>query len=115
MKSRRDLAFAVLVAAYALYLSAAVWRSSTVVDGERYFGLGDDAMISMRYARNLAEGHGLVWNGSEPPVEGFTNFLWVLVMAAAHALPLAASKTSGVVQAPDTGVKLLTGSNYSFR
>ena len=113
MKSRRDLAFAVLVAAYALYLSAAVWRSSTVVDGERYFGLGDDAMISMRYARNLAEGHGLVWNGSEPPVEGFTNFLWVLVMAAAHALPLAASKTSGVVQA--LSVLLLVANLFVIR
>jgi len=43
--------------------------------------LGDDAFISFRYARNLAEGHGLVWNVGEA-VEGYTNFLWVLLMAA---------------------------------
>jgi len=113
MKSRSDIAFALLVAAYGLYLSAMVWRSSTVVDGERYFALGDDAMISMRYARNFAEGHGLVWNRGEPPVEGYTNFLWVLVMAAAHALPLAASKTSGVVQA--LGVALLVANLFVIR
>ena len=39
----------------------------------------DDAYISFRYARNLAEGLGLVYNPHEsPPVEGYTNLLWVL-------------------------------------
>ena len=42
----------------------------------------DDAFISFRYARNLAEGHGLVWNIGER-VEGYTNFLWTLCMAPA--------------------------------
>ena len=32
------------------------------VDGERVFCLWDDAMISMTYARNLVEGHGLTWS-----------------------------------------------------
>jgi len=41
----------------------------------------DDAFISFRYARHLAEGQGLVWNPEER-VEGYTNFLWVLVLAA---------------------------------
>ncbi len=40
----------------------------------------DDAFISFRYARNLAEGHGLVFNVGER-VEGYTNFLWTLLMA----------------------------------
>ncbi len=39
----------------------------------------DDAFISFRYARNLAEGQGLTWNAGER-VEGYTNFLWVLLM-----------------------------------
>ncbi len=43
----------------------------------------DDAFISFRYARNLAEGRGLVFNEGER-VEGYTNFLWVLIMAAGH-------------------------------
>ena len=32
--------------------------------------LFEDAMISMRYARHLAAGHGLVWNIGEAPIEG---------------------------------------------
>lgn len=64
------------------------------IDGERYFTLVDDAMISMRYARNLAQGHGLTWNIGEQPVEGFTNLGWTLMMAAFHLLPFAASKVS---------------------
>ncbi|NOY05755.1 MAG: hypothetical protein GXO82_03845 [Chlorobi bacterium] len=43
----------------------------------------DDAFISFRYAQNLASGHGLVWNPGETPVEGYTNFLWVMVLTAA--------------------------------
>jgi arabinofuranosyltransferase len=46
----------------------------------------DDAYISFRYARHLATGQGLVWNVGER-VEGYTNFLWTLLMA----IPLAIS------------------------
>ena len=45
----------------------------------------DDAYISFRYAHNLVTGHGLVFNHGER-VEGFTNFLWVLVIAPFEAL-----------------------------
>ncbi len=41
----------------------------------------DDAFISFRYAENWLAGHGLVFNLGEP-VEGYTNFLWVLLIAA---------------------------------
>lgn len=44
----------------------------------------DDAFISYRYARNLAEGRGLVFNPGER-VEGYTNFLWVMLTAAGFA------------------------------
>ncbi len=40
----------------------------------------DDAFISYRYAQNLVEGNGLVWNPGEY-VEGYSNFLWVLLLA----------------------------------
>ena len=43
--------------------------------------LTDDAFISFRYVRNLLEGHGLVFNPGER-VEGYSNFLWVLELAA---------------------------------
>lgn len=38
----------------------------------------DDTFISLRYARNLAEGYGLVFNPGEY-VEGYTNFSFVLI------------------------------------
>lgn len=38
----------------------------------------DDAFISFRYARNLYEGAGLVFNAGDR-VEGYTNFLWTIV------------------------------------
>jgi hypothetical protein len=43
--------------------------------------VAEDAFISFRYAENLAQGHGLVWNLGER-VEGYTNFLWVILLAA---------------------------------
>ncbi len=55
--------------------------------------LCDDAFISFRYARNFAEGHGLVYNVGEW-VEGYTNFLWTLLLGlvgkAGGDIPLAA-------------------------
>ncbi|HVM96027.1 MAG TPA: hypothetical protein VMT89_06545, partial [Candidatus Acidoferrales bacterium] len=47
----------------------------------------DDAYISWRFARNLADGYGLVWNVGER-VEGYTNFLWTLIAAIPLALGL---------------------------
>jgi len=49
------------------------------------FELIDDAYISFRYAQNLVEGHGLVFNPGER-VEGYTNFSWVMLLAGARAL-----------------------------
>lgn len=80
-----------------LFVVAALGHSLSI-DGTRYFWLDDDQMISMRYARNLADGHGLVWNPGER-VEGYTNFLWTVVMAGVHLLPLADAHTSLAVLA----------------
>ncbi len=44
--------------------------------------LVDDAYISARYAENLMKGHGLVYNlGVEERVDGYSNFLWTLLLA----------------------------------
>lgn len=50
--------------------------------------LMDDAMISMDYARSLAQGCGLVWYCGAEKVEGFTNPLWVFYMAFWHLFPI---------------------------
>jgi len=42
----------------------------------------DDAGISFAYARNLATGHGLVSQPGASRVEGYSDFLWVLLMSA---------------------------------
>jgi hypothetical protein len=52
------------------------------------FSLFDDAMISMRYASNLAHGAGLRFNQGFPATEGYSNFLWTLWMAVLHLLPV---------------------------
>jgi hypothetical protein len=54
-------------------------------------------MISMRYGRNLAGGFGLVWNPDGERVEGYSNFGWLMLMAAVHWLPLPDTLTSLVM------------------
>lgn len=82
MKSS-DLERTVLIALTAIYVVWAglfIYQSSYIaIDGHRYFGLFDDAMISMRYAWNFAHGLGLVWNAGEK-VEGYSNLLMTLIM-----------------------------------
>ncbi len=41
---------------------------------------GDDLFITLRYVTNLISGRGLVYNVGER-VEGYSNFLWVLMLA----------------------------------
>jgi arabinofuranosyltransferase len=72
-----------------------------------YAFIGDDAVISFRYARNLVDGLGLVWNAGEA-VEGYTNFLWVLTMAAGMGVgiePERLSVTLGIA----SGIVVLVG------
>ncbi len=95
----------------------------------------DDAFISFRYALNLAEGGGLEWNPGER-VEGYSNFLWTLLVAAgiklgaepaAFTLPLGLALfgcslllawrlglESGLGAAGALIALLLTGTNFTF-
>ena len=45
--------------------------------------IAEDAFITFRFAKNIANGHGFIWNIGETPVEGYTNFLWVVICALA--------------------------------
>jgi len=94
---------AVLQAGYAGWF---IYRSSFLVEGQRFFCLFDDAMISMRYAANWADGHGLVWNPGER-VEGYTNFGWTAIMGLCHLLGLTPSHTCLVIQL--LGIPVLWG------
>lgn len=77
-------AFYAETALVVLLLATAVLYAGRYVD----FGLppAEDAAILMRYARHLAAGEGIVWNIGEPPVDGATDFLFVVIVAAFHRL-----------------------------
>jgi hypothetical protein len=80
---------AVVVACACVFYAIFIWRGAVIRNGSTYFTLFDDAMISMRYAKNLAQGFGLTWNPSDTPIEGFTNPLWTLWMTGLHNVPVA--------------------------
>jgi hypothetical protein len=48
----------------------------------------DDSYITYRYAQNFANGDGFVFNVGEEPVEGYTNFLWTLIIGMGIRLGL---------------------------
>jgi len=69
-RERVWLAFIVVGAFIGLYLG---WRL--------FWYLTDDAFIAFRYVSNSLLGYGYVWNPPPfKPVEGYTSFLWVLIL-----------------------------------
>jgi arabinofuranosyltransferase len=59
----------------------------TAVGWKLFWFLTDDAFIAFRYASNLLHGWGLVWNPPPfVPVEGYTSFLWVVLLALVWAV-----------------------------
>ena len=92
---------------------ALLWAAAALILAVRLVMLSgfaiDDAYISFRYARNLAEGRGLVFNAGER-VEGYSNLLWVLSIAPfirAGADPLVAARLLSILCACATFVLLL--------
>ena len=94
---RDSFLLVIVIVLFSLYAGTFIYKTSFVVEGKRYFCLFDDAMVSMRYARNLAEGNGLVMNSGER-VEGITNPLWTLYMALVHLFPIPQETISLVIQ-----------------
>jgi arabinofuranosyltransferase len=88
-----SVALAIGLGLPATLLALAMWRV-------RAFTV-DDAYISFRYARNLARGDGLVYNPGER-VEGYTNFLFTLLVTAGIRLgasPVVFAKVLGALSA----------------
>ena len=46
----------------------------------------EDASMLLRYSQNLARGHGIVWNVGEHPVEGATDFLYMVLIGVISRL-----------------------------
>jgi len=65
----------------------------------------DDAYITLRYSKHLAEGYGIVWNIGVDPVEGYTSFLWMILGVIPHSVglpPVTFMKIIGVVSTLST-------------
>lgn len=56
----------------------------------------DDSYITYRYAEHLAAGQGITFNAGQPPVEGYSNFLWLLMLAGLARAGLALEPASAV-------------------
>lgn len=71
--TRREKRLLVLIAIVAALGLVAGWRL--------FYFLTDDAYIAFRYVSNSLLGHGYVWNPPPfRPVEGYTSFLWIVLL-----------------------------------
>ena len=98
----------VAAAALAFY-AVFILRTSLVIGGTRYFVLFEDAMISMRYARHLADGHGFgadIRRASDRRLHEPALVVW---MAFAHKLGLSEPKISLFVMLSGVAILLTTG------
>jgi hypothetical protein len=72
-----------------LYLGASIFMAAYFTYSMREFVI-DDAFITSRYAKHLAEGHGPVWNAGVESVEGYTNLSYMLLEAVFESLGVGA-------------------------
>jgi hypothetical protein len=68
-------------------LAVAVLILATSALGVRVLGVSrppeEDAAMLLRYALHLSQGHGITWNMGERPVDGATDFLYLMAVGAA--------------------------------
>lgn len=71
---------------YADWLAALALLAAALFYAARYVNFNvppfEDAAMLMRYADHLAHGYGIVWNIGEHPVDGATDFLFMVASAA---------------------------------
>ena len=72
--------------AAAALLALVASYAATVLDFSRH--PEEDAAMLLRYSRHLAQGHGVVWNVGEPPVDGATDLLFMALVGVLHRLGL---------------------------
>lgn len=103
----RDKKFLLLLVVYLFYAIFFIYKTSVVINGERYFIIHDDVYISMQYAKNFVKGNGLVWSIGNK-VEGFTNPLWTFYIIIPHSLKIPPSKIPLFLQLTNLFFMLLT-------
>ncbi len=81
------------------FLLVAVALITGLIWASRLSYVDDDCFVSFRYAKNLVNGLGLVYNAEER-VEGYTNFLWTILIALGMKLgidPIRFTTTAGII------------------
>jgi|GEM_PF-1715506 len=68
-----------------------IFKTGVTSSLSKQFTLSDDVMISMTYAKTLAESGSFVWYESSPRVQGYTNFLWTILLTLIHLFNLSGS------------------------
>lgn len=78
----------------------------------------DDTFITLRYARNVALGRGFAFNPGER-LEGYTNFLWLIILVLAGRLGLPLNATARLLGLLFSGATLVLvwamGRDYARR
>jgi hypothetical protein len=67
-----------------LIILAGMWLTASSIN--KAVHPAEDAAMLMRYAQHVSQGQGIVWNIGQPPVDGATDFLFMLVLAAFYSL-----------------------------
>lgn len=102
--------WAVAVIALALAILAAL---TWTLNLKQPIGGPDDAFITYRYARNLANGEGFVFNPGDTPVQGTSTPLYTLVLAAGSKLgadiPTLSVVIGGIAMAVSVALLYLLG------
>jgi len=75
----------------------------------------DDVYISYRFAKNMADGYGLVFNPHQTPVEGYTNFLWTVLIAGVTYVKLPIPATGSFLSFIFALLILVTMGFHSYR
>ncbi len=57
----------------------------------------EDASMLLRYSQNFARGHGIVWNVGDHPVEGATDFLYMIVVGLVSMVTKANVRTAAAL------------------
>lgn len=78
----------------------------------------DDTYITLRYAKHWAQGFGILWNINEAPVEGYSNFLFVILaryVLGASFDPVPFLKVFGVLGSLITAISIFYISRFFSR
>ena len=101
-----------LVLPAALGVIAIVWLAVSLATVWRF--TVDDAYITLRYSRNVAEGVGPTFNATGPRAEGYTTFLWMMILSIPHVVGVDAVVVAKLLGVAATFATLLVSARWAW-